>query len=371
MGATYSALNTNVKDVFANELEAINQVVNKVISPNDKFIDAQYNFLHEDVCSNHTLLFERDLNKHLKIDLEGLSGSIYLVPKKDKIQQDNSEVTKQALCEKIAKHFTKILYILSLIKTVYDLEHGGDNSIAGIVQRNITVVDDIMEINYCSVPHKDYNQATGGKINFGHLQGLQFFADHFLTPTEKYLFIDQLKGIFSRTQRYKVENIVCNDNIIDLNTYNDIYLDKYEGKKFVCDKKNKGDLLKPKSVDLMFEVSNDNPVLHSQYCGSKRKVIIALKGREKSKKKVIELYKKMRTNYTTNINAVLEILNKILRKTGDKYVLKDIDNDSLLAIIEQTKKTIIRFYVQSIVDFQSLLDFAKTIPSLNLEKGTI
>ena len=148
MGINQSLPN-KTSNVFSKELEKMNEIVNKLITKEARFVNPNYNFLYEDVCRNYTILWEKELGKHLKIDLENISGSIYLLPKKDMVSspEERIHISKQELCEKISKHYVKIMYVITLIKEVFDLEMDGDNSIAGIMKRNIKVVDDILEIN--------------------------------------------------------------------------------------------------------------------------------------------------------------------------------------------------------------------------------
>jgi hypothetical protein len=372
MGAGSSNLNKSMKNVFSTELEKINDIVSKVITKDDKFIDANYNFLFEETCSKYTVIWEKQLGKHLKVDLDNLSGSIYLVEKKDNITNtpDNVDISKQDLCNKISKHYIKILYIFSLIKTVYDLEHAGDDSIAGIMQRNVKIIgDDIMELNYCSVPHKDYDIQPSDKINFDYLQGFKLFVEHFLTPIERYAFLEQFKAIFARQPRHKVIDAICQDSLVPLDAYEKLYSKKFEktDKKLTCNAERHNVKKERKTVDLMFEVVADNPILHTQFCFSHKKLVIPLKSNDKETRKVEELYKDMHKNYVNNVDNILKILYKIVdRESEDKYVLKNISSDDLEIIIKEVKQNIVLFYMQSIVDYQVLLDGAKSIPNIKV-----
>jgi hypothetical protein len=366
MGAGQSRMEKPITNVFEKELHTLNNIISNILTDDDKFVNPNYNFLFEDVCNNYTILLEKELNKHLKVDLENLSSSIYLIPKKNVIvsEEDNTEINKHDICNSISKHYIKILYILSLIKHVYDLESDGDNSLAGIMERNINVVDNIMEISFCSIPHKDYDMQHADKVNFANLEGLEFFTQHFLTPTEKYAFIEQLKLIFARKPRHKFMDILCHDALIGIEEYNEIYKNKFE-KPLTCDG-NKSTTEKKKrvrNVDLMFEIVADNPILHSKYCFSRKKLMITLDKTVSTIKELLKLYETMKSNYIKNIEDVVGILNKIVEYKTDKFILKNISTEDLQEIITETKKTIIKFYVQSVIDFQVLLDYAKDIPN--------
>lgn len=367
MGAGSSTLNKSVKNVFSAELTGLNEVINKVLTPDGKFVNPNYNFLFEDVCSKYTVLWEKELNKHLKVDLENLAGSIYLVPKKDLIVSDDKqiEVTKQDLCTKISKHYIKILYILTLIKTVYDLENDGDNSIAGITQRNIRIVDNIMELNFCSIPHKDYDLQSADKINFEHLEGLGMFVDHFLTPVEKYAFLEQFKGVFARKPRQKVIDAICHDALVPLDEYNKVYKRKFN-KDIVCDTPQRTLSKRTKQIDLMFDVAAFNPILHSHFCFSHKKLVIPLNRTDADTKTLKKLNEEMYEHYVQNVERILGIVDKLVTKTNDNYELKNISNEELENIVKDVKRTIMIFYIQAIVDFHVILDFAKDMPSIDV-----
>ena len=53
-------------------------------------------------------------------------------------------------------------------------------------------------------------------------------------------------------------------------------------------------------------------------------------------------------------------------KNGSQYELKDIDKNSLDQIIADIKLKVKVFYIQSIFDFQTLLDLAKATPNIHI-----
>ena len=367
MGAGQSQLNKSMNNVFSKELLQLNTIINNVLSSDDKFVNSNYNFLFEDVCNKYTIVWEKELNKHLKVNLENLSGAIFLVPKKDLLvsEEDETEITKQELCSKISKHYLKILYILSLIKHVYDLEGNGDNSLAGIISRNIHITSNTMELQFCSIPHKDYDSQHSDKIDFGNLQGLKLLTEHFLTPVEKYAFIEQLKNIFSRKPRHKLIDSICHDALVPLDKYNKIYSQKFKN-TIVCDKKSSR-IPRQKNVDLMFEVVADNPILHTRYCFSKKRLIIPIDKSDSHVRHLLKLHDTMNTNYMNNVESVLAVLQMLVEKNKNgEFSLKNISNEELQSIVKDVKRTVIIFYIQSIVDYHVLLDYAKSIPNIKM-----
>jgi hypothetical protein len=390
MGAGKSTLNKSKKHVFENELKTMDEIVSKIITSDNKFINQDYNFLFQDTCSRYTLMYENELNKHVKVDLENLHSSIYLIPKKEVVklekgnekenekikeeqekEQKKDNVTKSELCSRIARHYMKILYLFSLIKTVYDLEHLGDDSIAGIMHRNIKQIGDVIEISFCSIPHKDYDLKPSDKINFDYLQGFKIFIENFLTPVERYAFLEQFKAIFGRRSRQKIVDGICSDSLVPLDDYERVYKYRFrkEGYRLSCkhlendDKSEEKKHKYRKDIDLMFPISENNPILHTHYCMSHKKYIITANKSVSQISEVFSLYRKMHENYKKNIDDVIAILLKLVEKEGsDNYKLKNISNEELQEIIKETKQKIVLFYIQSIVDYQIILDIANTIP---------
>lgn len=372
MGANQSLPNPTT-NVFSKELHQLNTIINNVLTSDEKFVNTNYNFLFEDVCRNYTILWEKELGKHLKVDLENLSGSIYLLPKKDLIvsHEDKVQISKQELCEKISKHYVKILYILTLIKHVFDLENGGDNSIAGIMKRNIKMVGNIMEINYCSIPQKDYDMTHTDRIKFDSLQGFKMFVENFLTPIEKYAFLEQFKSVIARKPQHKIFEAVCHDALIPLNVYESIFAEKLN-RKIVCHKTDEiastNSRRRKRPLDLMFEVAEDNPIFHTNYCMSRKKLVIPLNGSTPKIKELKHLHTRMQTNYEKNVQNVVEIFDNVLDIKGDVYELKNISSHDLQGIIKELKSKIVVFYIQSLVDFHLLLDVAKDVDSVKVNQ---
>jgi hypothetical protein len=72
----------------------------------------------------------------------------------------------------------------------------------------------------------------------------------------------------------------------------------------------------------------------------------------------------MKKNYQTNVNEINKLLNMLIQKEGNNYVLRDLKKDDLDKIINEVKLRVKLFYIQSILDFHSVLDIAKTVPHL-------
>jgi len=376
--------------VFKKELAIINSIVNNIINEKDVFKNNNYNFLSQDVCEKYQVVLEEELTKYLKLDVKSLGTSLYIIPKNtDDLTKFN--LTKKQICEKISNHYIKILYVMSLVKYVYNVERDGDLSIAGIIMRNIRVLDDIMEINFCDLPHKNYTlQGTSDayKINFGKLEGFKFFVDYFLDKNEAKAFIGVIRTILARNNKHKVENTICSyvaNNELkpnDLKLLEQLYMSRF-GDKFSCRAHKKGGKQqnkdeeiendnnhgpeKPRSlnhnISMGIFINKDNPIFSKDLCFAPRKVLI--KTSNLDGKAVLTLYNTMKINYDTNFKNIASLLEKLVVAHRDgTYTLKDIDKTTLDSVLESVKTNIKSFYLQSIIDYQNLLDKAKLIPSI-------
>jgi len=357
MGNSYSQ--SKDKNIFQAELSKLNTIVNDIISDKDLFKDQNYNFLSEDVCSKYHVILQEELEKHLKLDITDLGAKLYIIPKEDDEKLTKYKLTKQQVCGKISNHYIKLLYVMCLIKYVYNLEHHGDLSISGIIFRNIKIVDDMMEIHFCGLPHRKYTNASGDvhKIDFSKLEGMKFFAEYFLNAEESQTFLGILKSILARSTPQKVNNAMCTyinkHGLSDLKHLEDLYALRFN-KKLTCQRGGTLDIF----------IQKDNPVFLSEYCGAPMKIVLKLNTPQG--KKVKAYYHQMHERYQTNIQKVHDILSKLVEKKNSQFTLKDIDKRELDKIIHEIKWHIKQFYLQSIMDFQNILDMAKATPNIHL-----
>lgn len=366
------SITTKDSNVFEKELSGVNAIVNSIINEKDLFKNRDYNFLSQDVCSQHYVLMESELNRHLKINIQNLGTSLYLIPK-DREAYTSQQINKKEICKKISHHYMKVLYILCLIKYVYNLEKNGDMSIAGIVFRNIRFVDNIMEINFCNVPQKDYSKSLKDayKMDFGRLEGLRFLTSYFLDKKEALAFVRVMRrvlahgtkgGLASSMCGYKATSGVSAEHVLQMER---MYLDRY-GEKLVC---KQGAVEKggkePRSIGLHMFVGKDNPILSREFCNEIHKYIIQIN--TPAGKKAVERYKAMKANYDTNLKEVERLLGLLVeRGKGGGYTLRNLGRAQLDAIVYKVRDTIKTFYVQSILDFQSLLEVGKKVPNINV-----
>jgi hypothetical protein len=363
MGQSYSSHADN--NVFAQELKKLNTLVTDIIAEDDIFKNKNYNFLSQDVCESYQVILQEELNKHLKLDIKDLGSSLYIIPKTDENESKLTahKLTKREVCDKISSHYIKILYIMCLVKYVYNLEKGGDLSISGIIFRNIKIVDDMMQIYFCGLPHKKYTNTSPDayKMDFSQLEGMKFFAEYFLSPDESATFLGILRSVLARSSPAKIQQRMCHyidqHGVKDLPALQKLYESRYPKRNLKCVQRGGNN-------HLYMYIEKDNPIFLSDYCGAPIKVVVKLNTQEG--KRIFAYYKKMHANYKDNVDQIQKLVSQLVSNIEGQYELKDVTKYDLDKIIEQVKLTIKQFYIQSIFDFQNLLDMAKSTPNIHV-----
>jgi hypothetical protein len=359
MGATISTPakstpNANASQnvgIFKKEMENLESLVNSIITPNNTFKDSDYNFMNKSVCDKYTMVLGSKLSKHLKIHLQDIVSDVYFVPKhEDSIPLKNEQkVTKSELCSLITNHYTKTLRILSMVRTIYDFENGGNYSIAGIVYRNLKQTNGMYEVSYCGV--KQEPLSDNSKVDFANLKGLDMFVNEFLTEEEAEVFLNHLKGLFGNYKKRNIEKTVCKDTLIDLDTYKAIYDDI----TFQCAKSGGGKPIRKKK-SLLIAVNENNPIISYELCFDKRKIAVPLS------KRVGDLFKTFKDNYVKNVDSIKNTIHKLVQSDyKETPTLRDLSHSQLHAIEVEVKRSIILMYVQSMVDYYKILSHVKTI----------
>lgn len=352
-----SSVSSRSKHVFQQELIDLKKIVNTMILPGQEgdykksvFLQNRHSFLTKDVCDNYAVMFSDRLQKYSKVDLQNLSSSLYLIP-------HTKGSKKIEICDKIAEHYTKILYILSLIFYIYDLENDGDLSIAGIVFRNIRVIDDLMEINYCESPQRAEQFSSKNKdvLDFSRLKGLEFFVKHMLEKNESCAFLSVFKDVLGRKNTQKIIGTIKKHDF-DHTTIKDLEI--LFGTK-LCQSSHSPKSTKS-SVSLNVHVAKNNPLLAADLCYSPKKIIVKLNTKEG---KILEnVYKSFITHYEKNVKNILSCVQKLV--TSDSVPdIRPVTSSELENIKNDVCRYIKVFFIQSVIDYQRILDTAKTLPN--------
>lgn len=362
--------------VFEKELKGINTIINSILNTDDTFKNKNYNFLSHDVCTNYQVVLENELSKHLKVQLTDFGSTLYLIPN-NSMSNSKTKMTKSEICEKISSHYISILYIITLIKYIYDIENNGDKSFGGIIFRNIQIVDNMMKIIYCDTEQRDGNtRGNKHKMTLSTINGFKFFSQFFLDADESKLFMKLMRAILARKPKGQIRTLISEaaktQNITkeELNMLHALYQRNYH-EPFVYKKSpyDSSDSVKSpvtynREIDTSVSIVKNNPVISKQFCPAIEEHSIYLNTKEG--KMIKELYDEMYGRYRQNLERVNGILQSLVVKNGSEYVLRDIDSNKLNDIIQNTKVCVRRFYLQSILDFQHMLDTSKNIPHLKL-----
>lgn len=367
------------KHVFENDLKNLNTLVSSIVSSNDTYQNSDYNFLSKDVCNKYTVVLEEELHKHLKVSLSNLGTHLYLFPNNDtnlSSKVRGTQMSKADICRKISNHYMSILYILCLVKYVYDIEHHGDYSVAGIIFRNIKVSDGIMAIDFCGLPQKDYSMSQY-KIDFGRLEGLRFFTDYVLDTHESKVFIDVLRTILSRGKKSSAREDIC--NMIrkkglrkeDIHEIEKLYYTKY-GTSLQCPYTGTTNMeSEPKKKPSLFmKVEKDNPIFLKEFCYNPKRIVVNLNAKSSMQPHHVQTaFMTMQDHYRQNVKHIEQLLKRIVqKKSNNAYELKDITKPELDSLIVDIKSVIKLFFIQSILDYQHLLDTAKNNQNIQVNK---
>lgn len=358
-----------LRRVFAKELETVERILSRVLTKDNKFVEAGYNFLTKDTCDKYSMVLESQLKKHLRVDVQALHDAVVLVPQQERVKVGAQVVNKAELCEVVSKHYIKILYLLCLVKYVYNLEHAGDHSLAGIIARNVRMVGkDLLEINYCSIPQKNYARQDK-KIDFQSMQGLTFVLDHFLMPAERSTFLKQFKTLFARVPLVldyaALSRTACTDPLLSPSDYAALY-----GKDRIVCRAPSAPLADADAghEDTLFQVGALNPVLSTNMCMAKKKLVVPL-GKDKASAQLRQLHDAMLANYGANVYRIeKEVLARlVVEASGGQYSLRPVADEELMETVLAAKRIVLQFYLQSIIDYQRLLDYAMTLPTAKMD----
>jgi hypothetical protein len=356
MGGTQSDQSThsnmNFKGIFHKDLVKISEIVNAIINTNGSFKDSSYNFMNPKVCEKYTMVLESKLSKHLKIHLHDLAENVIFIPKNNNdIKLKKHIVTKKNMCSLICTHYKKTLQILSLIREIYDFENGGDFSIAGIVYRNLGETDEKFEVSYCGSEQQPLINNGDDRVDLKNLKGLDSFVNDFLTKEESDVFVLHLKQLFGNVNKKNIAKHICNDTIVNINMYQNIY----EDIKVNCNKGGSEKNNIKKHNALLFKIQKNKPILSYELCFNKEKIT-------KPKDKTLSnLFTKYKEDYLLNIEHILVTIHRlVIYDTKEKnYSLRNLTYEQLISVEKEVKKCIITLFIQSLVNYFKILNHVK------------
>jgi hypothetical protein len=386
MGNSQAKLSFNKESsVFKDELKDLSKIVNDLINADDAYVSQDYDAMTKDACQQFTMVMESRLKTYNKIELQNVKDSIYFVPHEDVAEIKNEFIKKQDLCNIITTHYTDVLRLLILIKLVFDIEHHGDNSLAGVTWRNIEKRGNIVAINYCSMTQmepvvtirnaeKSTTQSGGDhtlhnnvKLNLVKLRGLQYFCDHFLDAKEKVEFMKLLYWMFARKNKNQIaEILLCGSSLLTIEDGRKIMHMSQLSKTAKCAPEKAKQFKKlietSPDPDYRFYIKKNNPIVHESTCGQPLKLFYDTSTKDKRNTTLLNKMNTLKSDYVTSLDNVLKCARHVVEMQNGKYALKNIDASTLTRVKKELKSHIIVFYLQSINNYHALLDYAKTLP---------
>lgn len=335
--------------IFKDELASLNNVVGGIINNDNLFKNPKYSTKMDDICDNYTVVLESALNKHIKIELESLKDSIYMIPVTGHVEKASVDKTikKQNLCKLISDHYRKILEIILVIKYVYDLENNGSENLASLTLKCIQYENNIMKVSYCNSIQSNINVET---LDFSTLKGFELFNNKMLSQRER------------STLAYRLQNTLmgkeldpCDDALF---TPKDL---KKIGIKKTCSKEQKlakiekiNQLVHSPEKNMKFVVGANNPVLNDFICAHQKHVFIDMKS-DKSKPVKVK-YDILQKSYNNNLKQIVQCLLEMVEPDGNEYKLRSINNEQLNVIKKKIKQTITQFYCETFFNFQEFIN---------------
>jgi hypothetical protein len=288
-------------------------------------------------CNNITLLNKFKLYKlpNIKIDTQYM-----YIFKEDNVYKK----TKMDMCNTISMHYKKIIKLLFAIRLIYDLENHGENSIAGIISKNINISKHgHYEILFCKTKQTEFGYQ---ELDFSNLKGLKFFVEEILSSSEKRLFIEQFQSILNYPRvNYKLLNKwICSDVLVPQ------YInEKIHQTTVSCGGK------------LLIAVPKENPIFSSKTCE------LISKFTSVENDQVSKEIEKMKKHYSKNLKCILQVLDTILKKDvkSNKVFFTDLSYSKIKQVERKLKIYIIIFFMQSIADYKNIFNIVKVINHKN------
>lgn len=326
MGVGSSSELVPERKVFHQEFREINRMLSEVLNETGTFRENKYNMFVKGQCEAMTLVTEKRLKRHAKFELQGLKDKLYMIPNTEMVE------TKRDLCHAISMHYVRILRLLHTVRRIYDVESQGDYSIAGILLRNITVREGLVEARFCAGPQEELGTFDKG-VDFSKLAGFRTFVDDMLSPQERSVFMGHLRELLNRADMRFIRKWIDRDLLVSKREYKRVY--------------RGGD---PKAV--FVKVAAGNPILSWQLCANQKSHIA------KVNPELLRAIKQFRDRYRANMREIQKSIGALLRE-DDASQLRDVNEAELDGIERELKRTLVLFFVESLVNYRHVLTVAQ------------
>ena len=350
------------QDDLTSEMSALSNTVNAIIiSTGVNQIDGEHQVNPDALCERFTYVLDKNLYKYQKAHLEEYRDNIIIIPKR--VSEKNKQL-KTDICQTISKHFNRLLTLVHAIRNIMDMENDGQNSIAGICLRNINQIDDLVEVKYCESKQYHNNVFTkkhktiqiARKLDMSQLSGFSILMDSILSRDEARVFKKLIGSLLQdKIMKLKVADKLImknfdnfDDNVHDMNS----------------ELRQKGGKVHGRAKDdnqYLFKVSENKPIFSIDTCYIQKKYILP-------KSKIIQnKLQKQEGDYLLMMKNVNELLNDMVLRDDDNNTLelRVLTHKQLDDIENRSKRLFMTFYLQSIVNYNSILKSAEKTQKFN------
>lgn len=324
--------NENTKKNF----KSLNNIVKNILIK-DEYLKNKINVFKR-FCSTHTVVDQKFIKE---INLKNELDEKYYFVSNDYLSTNNKK-----FCEDITNKQLKILKLIICIKQIYDIENNGKNSFGNLIFNQIIIKNNKLILKSCKSKQKKWWWLIEEDYNIFLIPGIEYFINEILTEKESKIFISQLKAIFKSTDNYtKLEKYICKDDIINQSTYEKLYKTVFYCKERQINKYKGG-----MKEDLLIKVNNNNPILSNNMCQKKEQYEVEYYLQFQ------QLVNTAKNNYIKNIETVKNLL---ILLTTQEELLKDITSKKFDNIEQKIKRTIILYFIQSLMDYKNILNIIR------------
>lgn len=339
MGNSSSGLE---KDIFRKELKGLSNAVDTILNDSPA-----YN------CKNYSLILKSQLKNHAKIHLQSVSEDVLLVPKQKVYHSNNTMKSKDELCKIVSEHYNGLLGILKVLQNVHDMENNGEYSLFGIFLSNIIVTPEYFQISYCHNPKY---------IDLKKIRGIDVFIKTMLNKEEKNVLVEKM-SLFLNDNNLK--NRSCDDALLSSVEYKHMFPWSTE-----CDsalKKRFDELTKYENINTNISIASTSLVIADKQCPVQGSYTVFSKEHPKEYVHLVNAYKSVMQKYKKNLKLVEATIHGLIHKLPDgKYTLRHIDEKTLSDQKTKTKKQITLFYLSVLLEYNNMLNYAKSLSRINV-----
>ena len=324
MGATGSK--------FKDEKEAIQELVKEIYSKPDL----------GEICQTYIPVLESQLRKHLRIELVELHDTIIMVPQRDGIDVNAKYRRKEEICQKITQHYKRVLDLVKLIVSVYNIEENTPRrNIAELCITNASLGKRQLEVTVC-LEHKQYEiQGLNGKriknpetnkVDISSLAGLVEFLE--ALKDEKESFLTSLQNLLSLHEKPYCSKLY-----------------KIPG----CAHRQEHE--PPRNTSMTIKLHEQNPLFSNELCKDRVKVFVTSDSPAWGEAK--RLYHKLHEDYANGLKQIKGVLQELLTSKGSlrsKTIVLTVKE--LEQLEHRAYEMIMNFYFTSLQNYYNLMDLA-------------